>query len=176
MSAYETPEVTRTPEFTIGTPKKEADDRAPALPVPKANVSEAFRLIDRNEDQALSKIEVLSACVKRADVRDLIGIQKLQLKHLEFEAIFEKVDVDNSDSISPEEFEQFVIAVHHSARSVERQPTPRVLKLKEKIGLDSAVRRAGRARSLSSSRRESGSISNVEDTSCSDVQSRSKIS
>jgi len=87
--------------------------RAPAAaaPLDADGVAAAFSLIDANGDGVLSRAEVIKACRASERVRTLLGLPMTIRQEdgtLEaFEAVFQRLDVDDSKSITLDEFRHF---------------------------------------------------------------------
>jgi len=71
-------------------------------------VADAFALMDVNHDGALSRIEVIKAVRTQQSVRDLLGLGPVLRQEdgsrEQFEAIFQRLDADDSKTISLDEF------------------------------------------------------------------------
>lgn len=93
-------------------------------------VRAAFALIDKNGDGALSRIEVIQACKKHPSVRALLSlpasIRQEDGTRDSFEQIYQQLDVDDSKSVTLEEFEQFffspLAAPTGSSAAARRKP------------------------------------------------------
>ena len=75
---------------------------------------EAFKLIDRNGDGVLSRIEVIQACRSDERVAKLLRLPKT-IKQEDgsrdrFEEIFRQMDTDDSKEVDQEEFKRFWIS------------------------------------------------------------------
>ena len=84
---------------------------AAAAPLDADGVATAFSLIDANGDGVLSRAEVIKACRASERVRTLLGLPKTIRQEdgtfEAFEAVFQRLDVDDSKSISLDEFRHF---------------------------------------------------------------------
>ena len=74
-------------------------------------MAEAFSLLDANGDGVLSRAEVIKACRASERVRTLLGLPRTIRQEDgtrdAFEAVFQRLDVDDSKSISLDEFRHF---------------------------------------------------------------------
>ena len=84
---------------------------AAAAPLDADGVATAFSLIDANGDGVLSRAEVIKACRASERVRTLLGLPKTIRQEDgtrdAFEAVFQRLDVDDSKSITLDEFRHF---------------------------------------------------------------------
>ena len=84
--------------------------------------NEAFQLIDKNSDGVLTRIEVIKACRADAEVRVLLGLpEKIRQEdgtRDAFEAVFQRLDADDSKAIDLLEFRRvFADGAAHAQRA-----------------------------------------------------------
>merc|ERR1740121_57296 len=97
-----------------GAGAEEASERRFCLPASprQAVASEAFRIIDKNGNGSLSRIEVILACRRDPSVRALLGlpatIRQEDGSRDRFEQVFQAMDSDDSKDVDFEEFARFV--------------------------------------------------------------------
>ena len=95
---------------------------------------QVFRLLDKNGDGVLSRIEIIQACRKDEGVANLLRIPQ-QVRQEDgsrdfFEAMFQMLDADDSKSVSLEEFQSFWVAhVMPQMGPAPTQPSPSALLL-----------------------------------------------
>ena len=99
---------------TVGASSADGDTTLAVPEADDATCSMAFSLIDRNRDGVLTRIEVIRACREQERVRTLLGLPQ-QIRQEDgsreaFEAVFQRLDTDESKSIDYEEFKSVFLA------------------------------------------------------------------
>ena len=92
-----------------------------ARAIPEGEYARAFQLIDTNGDEELSKVEIMFACVKHEEVRELLGVTKENAQQA-LNSIWKQADADASGAITFDEFEPFVDLLRGSSSSVAAPP------------------------------------------------------
>ena len=78
-----------------------------ARAIPEGEYARAFQLIDTNGDEELSKVEIMFACVKHEEVRELLGVTKENAQQA-LNDVWKEADADASGAITFDEFEPFI--------------------------------------------------------------------
>jgi Ca2+-binding EF-hand superfamily protein len=102
----------------------------------KSEIEAVFRLIDKNGDGALSRAEVIKACRANEKVHTLLGLPK-NIRQEDgtrdlFEVVFQKLDADDSKSITLDEFSKHL---RKSRSSHNPDPADQIWeKISDKLG------------------------------------------
>ena len=84
----------------------------------RASARAAFKLIDKNGDGVLSRIEVVKALRTSAKVQKLLQLPAIIRQEDgtrdEFERVFQAIDADNNKQLTLQEFERYVCGEAHT--------------------------------------------------------------